>query len=157
MEICFKMILKMSAILFWSQCANFSCNWHLKLTAEMPYMYKLRATGKSWQEMYNAKASIIMINIQRTWTVSVCSSSHIFQDFSMNLHFKQEWKDPRLKFTPYDNETGQSIKLEDHVWEKIWIPDTYFRNAKKSTFHSMTTPNRYLGLTSSGWLWYASQ
>ena len=75
------------------------------------------------------------------------------QDFSMNLHFKQQWKNPRLIFTTYDNEAGQSIKLEDHAWEKIWIPDTYFRNAKKS----MTTPNRYLGLNNSGWVWYVSQ
>ena len=74
----------------------------------------------------------------------------------MTLYLRQRWKDSRLVFTPYNDETGQSIKLADHTWDKIWIPDTFFRNAKRFTFHSMTTPNRLLHLNSTGWLWYVS-
>ncbi|XP_013386521.1 glycine receptor subunit alpha-2-like [Lingula anatina] len=49
------------------------------------------------------------------------------------------------------------IKLEDGMWNKIWVPDVFFRNEKRADFHSVTVPQRLLRLYSDGRLWYVSK
>ena len=43
------------------------------------------------------------------------------------------------------------------MWDKIWIPDTYFSNEKKGEFHSMTKDNRLLKVNNDGGVWYVSK
>ena len=58
------------------------------------------------------------------------------------------WKDNRLAFTP----VGEIDKLVvgAEVAQKIWVPDTFFANEKVASFHSATTPNTFLRISSSG-------
>uniref|UniRef100_A0A1I8F9P8 Neur_chan_LBD domain-containing protein n=1 Tax=Macrostomum lignano TaxID=282301 RepID=A0A1I8F9P8_9PLAT len=46
------------------------------------------------------------------------------------------------------------VKLEDRIWEKLWVPDVFFRNEKKADFHHVTIPNRFINLYPDGKLWY---
>ncbi|KAK2181597.1 hypothetical protein NP493_390g02000 [Ridgeia piscesae] len=78
-------------------------------------------------------------------------------DYSLNMYLRQQWTDPRLKFTPFNNKTIQSVKMQDGMWEKIWVPDVFFRNEKKASYHYITTPNRLLNLHSDGRLWYVTK
>lgn len=69
------------------------------------------------------------------------------------MYLRQEWRDPRLVFTPLDSKLTQ-LRLADDSWTKIWIPDTFFRNEKRATFHEVTVKNRLLRLNATGHLWY---
>lgn len=39
--------------------------------------------------------------------------------------------------------------------ERIWRPDTYFYNAKKSHIHTITVPNKLLRLSDNGDILYS--
>ena len=73
------------------------------------------------------------------------------QDYSISFYLRQAWNDPRLQFK--DNVIS-TMKLPEFAWEKIWVPDVFFRNEKSAAFHSVTTSNRLLRLSANGDLWY---
>ncbi|XP_074656144.1 glycine receptor subunit alpha-1-like [Tubulanus polymorphus] len=86
------------------------------------------------------------------------SISEQSMDYAINIYLREEWVDPRLSFKPFNGRTErQMIKLGDGMWEKIWVPDVFFRNEKKAQFHYITLPNRLLRLYSDGTVYYASK
>lgn len=64
--------------------------------------------------------------------------------------FRQSWRDERLKF----DGPMQVLPLNNLLASKIWTPDTFFHNGKKSVAHNMTTPNKLLRLVDNGTLLY---
>lgn len=46
------------------------------------------------------------------------------------------------------------LMLNSNMVGKIWIPDTFFRNSRKSDAHWITTPNRLLRIWSDGRVLY---
>lgn len=68
--------------------------------------------------------------------------SHVFffpQDFSLDVFLTQQWVDERL-----DHGTDSTITVNYKDLDKIWLPDTYFVNAKDSSFHYVTNENKLL-------------
>jgi len=80
---------------------------------------------------------------------SFYSISEQNMDYAVNLYLKQSWQDPRLKYSPTDEKLNQ-MKMEDTFWEKLWVPDVFFRNEKKALYHDVTVPNRLLRINSTG-------
>uniref|UniRef100_A0A1I8IAI2 Neur_chan_LBD domain-containing protein n=2 Tax=Macrostomum lignano TaxID=282301 RepID=A0A1I8IAI2_9PLAT len=77
------------------------------------------------------------------------------EDYSVNIYLRQQWYDPRLRFNRSEGlDTKDCVKLEDKIWEKLWVPDVFFRNEKKADFHHVTIPNRFINLYPDGKLWY---
>ena len=71
------------------------------------------------------------------------------------MYLRQSWRDPRLVFTPQTTEkTASELRLGNNRWEDIWIPDVFFRNEKRASFHDVTVANRLLKLNATGHLWY---
>lgn len=66
------------------------------------------------------------------------------------MFFRQSWRDERLKF----DGPMQVLPLNNLLASKIWTPDTFFHNGKKSVAHNMTTPNKLLRLVDNGTLLY---
>lgn len=66
------------------------------------------------------------------------------------MFFRQSWNDERLQFEG----PIHSLSLNNLMASKIWTPDTYFHNSKKSVVHNTTTPNKLLRLESDGTLLY---
>uniref|UniRef100_H2UAC6 Gamma-aminobutyric acid type A receptor subunit alpha2 n=1 Tax=Takifugu rubripes TaxID=31033 RepID=H2UAC6_TAKRU len=60
------------------------------------------------------------------------------------------WKDERLKF----NGPMNILPLNNLMASKIWTPDTFFHNGKKSVAHNMTMPNKLLRIQDDGTLLY---
>lgn len=46
------------------------------------------------------------------------------------------------------------LRLNNLMASKIWTPDTFFHNGKKSVAHNMTMPNKLLRITEEGTLLY---
>lgn len=68
----------------------------------------------------------------------------------MDMFFRQMWVDERLKFEG----PTEILRLNNRMVDKIWIPDTFFRNSKKSISHNMTTPNKLFRIMQNGTVLY---
>jgi len=76
----------------------------------------------------------------------------LFQEYVMDCYFRQVWYDRRLVFSfPGLDEFSLSWLFLDRVWK----PDTFFLNGKKSHLHHITVPNKFLRLRSDGFLTYS--
>ncbi|GAB0196080.1 gamma-aminobutyric acid receptor subunit alpha-6 [Grus japonensis] len=60
------------------------------------------------------------------------------------------WTDERLKFSG----PTEILRLNNLMVSKIWTPDTFFRNGKKSIAHNMTTPNKLFRIMQNGTILY---
>ena len=80
----------------------------------------------------------------------MCSSLRSDQEYTVDVFFRQSWKDQRLRFHgPMD-----ILRLNNLMASKIWTPDTFFHNGKKSVAHNMTMPNKLLRIMEDGTLLY---
>ncbi|XP_035290708.1 gamma-aminobutyric acid receptor subunit alpha-3 isoform X2 [Anguilla anguilla] len=71
-------------------------------------------------------------------------------EYTIDVFFRQSWRDERLKF----DGPMHVLPLNNLLASKIWTPDTFFHNGKKSVAHNMTTPNKLLRLVDNGTLLY---
>lgn len=76
--------------------------------------------------------------------------SPLWQEYTIDVFFRQSWRDERLKF----DGPMKILPLNNLLASKIWTPDTFFHNGKKSVAHNMTTPNKLLRLVDNGTLLY---
>uniref|UniRef100_A0A8C9ZUY7 Gamma-aminobutyric acid type A receptor alpha2 subunit a n=1 Tax=Sander lucioperca TaxID=283035 RepID=A0A8C9ZUY7_SANLU len=77
-------------------------------------------------------------------------SLSLSQEYTVDVFFRQSWKDERLKFHGPMN----ILPLNNLMASKIWTPDTFFHNGKKSVAHNMTMPNKLLRIMEDGTLLY---
>ncbi|XP_067852233.1 gamma-aminobutyric acid receptor subunit alpha-1-like [Heptranchias perlo] len=71
-------------------------------------------------------------------------------EYTIDVFFRQSWKDERLKFKG----PMTVLRLNNLMASRIWTPDTFFHNGKKSVAHNMTMPNKLLRITEDGTLLY---
>ncbi|XP_030066599.1 gamma-aminobutyric acid receptor subunit alpha-3 [Microcaecilia unicolor] len=71
-------------------------------------------------------------------------------EYTIDVFFRQSWWDERLRF----DGPMKILPLNNLLASKIWTPDTFFHNGKKSVAHNMTTPNKLLRLVDNGTLLY---
>uniref|UniRef100_A0AAY4CNW7 GABA(A) receptor subunit alpha-2 n=1 Tax=Denticeps clupeoides TaxID=299321 RepID=A0AAY4CNW7_9TELE len=71
-------------------------------------------------------------------------------EYTIDVFFRQSWKDERLRFDGPMN----ILRLNNLMASKIWTPDTFFHNGKKSVAHNMTMPNKLLRIQDDGTLLY---
>ncbi|KAM9531284.1 gamma-aminobutyric acid receptor subunit alpha-6 isoform 2-T2 [Guaruba guarouba] len=76
--------------------------------------------------------------------------SDVEMEYTMDVFFRQTWTDERLKFSG----PTEILRLNNLMVSKIWTPDTFFRNGKKSIAHSMTTPNKLFRIMQNGTILY---
>uniref|UniRef100_A0A3Q1F1F2 Gamma-aminobutyric acid type A receptor subunit alpha6a n=1 Tax=Acanthochromis polyacanthus TaxID=80966 RepID=A0A3Q1F1F2_9TELE len=70
--------------------------------------------------------------------------------YTMDMFFRQMWVDERLKFEG----PTEILRLNNRMVDKIWTPDTFFRNSRKSISHNMTTPNKLFRIMQNGTVLY---
>lgn len=46
------------------------------------------------------------------------------------------------------------LRLNNLMVTKVWTPDTFFRNGKKSVAHNMTAPNKLFRIMKNGTILY---
>ena len=72
------------------------------------------------------------------------------QDYTMDMFFRQMWVDERLQFEG----PTEILRLNNRMLDKIWTPDTFFRNSKKAISHNTTTPNKLFRIMQNGTVLY---
>nr|XP_057919851.1 gamma-aminobutyric acid receptor subunit beta-2a isoform X2 [Doryrhamphus excisus] len=76
--------------------------------------------------------------------------SDVDMEYTVDMFFRQMWVDERLKFEG----PIEILRLNNLMVDKIWTPDTFFRNSKKSISHNMTTPNKLFRIMQNGTVLY---
>ncbi|KAL2094318.1 hypothetical protein ACEWY4_009037 [Coilia grayii] len=76
--------------------------------------------------------------------------SDVEMEYTMDVFFRQTWVDERLKF----DGPIEILRLNNLMVSKIWTPDTFFRNGKRSISHNMTTPNKLFRIMQNGTILY---
>lgn len=72
------------------------------------------------------------------------------QEYTMDVFFRQTWVDRRLQYEG----PVEILRLNNLMVTKVWTPDTFFRNGKRSVAHNMTAPNRLFRIMKNGTILY---
>ncbi|XP_067579095.1 gamma-aminobutyric acid receptor subunit epsilon isoform X6 [Pseudorca crassidens] len=71
-------------------------------------------------------------------------------EYTIDITFYQTWYDERLRF----NGSFESFVLNGNLVSLLWIPDTFFRNSKRTQEHSITMPNQMVRIHKDGKVLY---
>ena len=72
------------------------------------------------------------------------------QEYTIDITFCQSWYDERLRF----NGSFESFVLSGNLVSLLWVPDTFFRNSKRTYEHSITMPNQMVRIHKDGKVLY---
>ncbi|TRY73051.1 hypothetical protein TCAL_11047, partial [Tigriopus californicus] len=82
------------------------------------------------------------------YVLSISSVSEVMMDFTLDMYFRQFWRDPRLSF---ERRGGlEKLVVGAEYINMIWVPDTFFVNEKTAYFHDATTDNQFLRILHTG-------
>ncbi|KAK2704828.1 glutamate-gated chloride channel-like isoform X3 [Artemia franciscana] len=85
---------------------------------------------------------------------SIATISDVKMEYSVQLTFREEWLDERLKYdTKNLNGKIRYLTLVDS--SKVWMPDLFFSNEKEGHFHNIIMPNLYVRIFPDGGVLYS--
>ncbi|XP_043476834.1 glutamate-gated chloride channel isoform X6 [Leptopilina heterotoma] len=73
-------------------------------------------------------------------------------EYSVQLTFREQWIDERLKFDDFGGKLKYLTLTEAN---KIWMPDLFFSNEKEGHFHNIIMPNVYIRIFPEGSVLYS--
>ena len=70
------------------------------------------------------------------------------QTYAADIFMSQTWRDERLRIPPFGaNSSAIGYRQLPLKWlDRMWRPDSFFKNAKQVVFQEMTIPNHYIWL-----------
>uniref|UniRef100_A0A8C3WK34 Gamma-aminobutyric acid receptor subunit epsilon n=1 Tax=Catagonus wagneri TaxID=51154 RepID=A0A8C3WK34_9CETA len=71
-------------------------------------------------------------------------------EYTIDITFYQTWYDERLRY----NGSFESFVLNGNLVSLLWVPDTFFRNSKRTQEHSITMPNQMVRIYKDGRVLY---
>ncbi|XP_055544949.1 glutamate-gated chloride channel isoform X3 [Wyeomyia smithii] len=93
--------------------------------------------------------AIVRINL---FVRSIMTISDIKMEYSVQLTFREQWLDERLKF---DDIGGRLKYLTLTDPNRVWMPDLFFSNEKEGHFHNIIMPNVYIRIFPYGSVLYS--
>ncbi|XP_063928164.1 glutamate-gated chloride channel isoform X6 [Zophobas morio] len=93
--------------------------------------------------------TIVRVNI---FVRSISKIDDVTMEYSVQLTFREQWLDERLKF----NDFGGRLKyLTLTEASRVWMPDLFFSNEKEGHFHNIIMPNVYIRIFPYGSVLYS--
>ncbi|XP_008543844.1 glutamate-gated chloride channel isoform X8 [Microplitis demolitor] len=74
------------------------------------------------------------------------------QEYSVQLTFREQWLDERLKFNDFGGRLKYLTLTES---TRVWMPDLFFSNEKEGHFHEIIMPNVYIRIFPHGSVLYS--
>jgi anionic glutamate receptor len=98
-------------------------------------------------------------NVTMTIHINTISAiNEVNMDYNTDLIFRQSWYDPRLNYSGTDWATkSPQITLHYSLIDRIWVPDSFFRNAKEGKRSDITVPNRLIRIHRDGKVLYSQR
>lgn len=90
--------------------------------------------------------------------LAISSIDVVKMEYSVDMILRQQWLDPRLVWrrVPRFRDYNQSILLTKHK-HKLWLPDLFFRNAKRGFHHDISVPNYFIRVEPDGQVLYSQK
>ncbi|KAI0988028.1 hypothetical protein GJ496_005045 [Pomphorhynchus laevis] len=88
---------------------------------------------------------------------SISAINEVTMDYNIDLYFRQIWIDPRLRYDHTNHAVDSPIVLHYDLIDRIWMPDSYFRNAKEGKRSDITVPNRLTRIYKDGQVLYSQR
>jgi len=83
--------------------------------------------------------------------------SELDMEYSFDCFFRQRWTDARLVYNAESAMNYTSLALSFQMFSKIWKPDTYFYNGRRSYIHSVPHVNRFFRIATDGTILYSQR
>ncbi|XP_066599786.1 glutamate-gated chloride channel [Prorops nasuta] len=109
------------------------------------YDARIRPSGENGTDgPTNVKVNIFLRSISKIDDYNM--------EYSVQLTFREQWLDERLKF----NDLGGRLKyLTLTESSRVWMPDLFFSNEKEGHFHNIIMPNVYIRIFPNGSVLYS--
>ncbi|XP_052864789.1 glutamate-gated chloride channel isoform X5 [Anopheles bellator] len=93
--------------------------------------------------------AVVRVNI---FVRSISKIDDVTMEYSVQLTFREQWLDERLKF---DDIGGRLKYLTLTEANRVWMPDLFFSNEKEGHFHNIIMPNVYIRIFPYGSVLYS--
>jgi cation transporter family protein len=130
------------------------CSWMpIKKSSESVIVRRMLKGYSEQEPPMKDRATEVKLGI---YVNSFYSINEQTMDYSISMYLRQLWKDPRLAFESPDGKTKE-VKLLEKQYDKLWKPDTFFRNEKEADYHAITVMNQLIRINASGFVRYTSK
>ncbi|XP_060536948.1 glutamate-gated chloride channel isoform X3 [Cylas formicarius] len=93
--------------------------------------------------------AIVRVNL---FVRSITTISDIKMEYSVQLTFREQWLDERLKFNDFHGRLKYLTLTEAN---RVWMPDLFFSNEKDGHTHNIIMPNVYIRIFPYGSVLYS--
>uniref|UniRef100_A0A8D8X376 Glutamate-gated chloride channel n=1 Tax=Cacopsylla melanoneura TaxID=428564 RepID=A0A8D8X376_9HEMI len=109
------------------------------------YDARIRPSGENGTD----GPTIVRVNL---FVRAITTISDNKMEYSVQLTFREQWLDERLKYNDYD---GRIKYLTLTEASRVWMPDLFFSNEKEGHFHNIIMPNVYIRIHPQGSVLYS--
>ncbi|XP_008543811.1 glutamate-gated chloride channel isoform X3 [Microplitis demolitor] len=135
-----------------SRCSPGKVNYREKekevlddILGEKKYDARIRPSGENGTD----GPTIVNVNI---FLRSISKIDDYKMEYSVQLTFREQWLDERLKFNDFGGRLKYLTLTES---TRVWMPDLFFSNEKEGHFHEIIMPNVYIRIFPHGSVLYS--
>ncbi|XP_057338654.1 glutamate-gated chloride channel isoform X7 [Microplitis mediator] len=135
-----------------SRCSPGKVNYREKekevlddILGEKKYDARIRPSGENGTD----GPTIVDVNI---FLRSISKIDDYKMEYSVQLTFREQWLDERLKFNDFGGRLKYLTLTES---TRVWMPDLFFSNEKEGHFHEIIMPNVYIRIFPHGSVLYS--
>ncbi|XP_011305255.1 glutamate-gated chloride channel isoform X5 [Fopius arisanus] len=116
-----------------------------EILGEKKYDARIRPSGENGTD----GPAIVRVNL---FVRSIATISDIKMEYSVQLTFREQWLDERLRFNDFGGRLKYLTLTES---TRVWMPDLFFSNEKEGHFHNIIMPNVYIRIFPNGSVLYS--
>ncbi|XP_053598740.1 glutamate-gated chloride channel isoform X4 [Microplitis demolitor] len=135
-----------------SRCSPGKVNYREKekevlddILGEKKYDARIRPSGENGTD----GPAYVQVNI---FVRSISKIDDVTMEYSVQLTFREQWLDERLKFNDFGGRLKYLTLTES---TRVWMPDLFFSNEKEGHFHEIIMPNVYIRIFPHGSVLYS--
>ncbi|UJR30765.1 hypothetical protein I4U23_018285 [Adineta vaga] len=114
----------------------------------------LKSYDRYHRPTYGGEPDKVIVDI---YVRSMGGISELDMEYSFDCFFRQRWTDKRLIYNQTSVMNYTSLPVSFQMFSKIWKPDTYFYNGRRSYIHSVPHVNRFFRIANDGTILYSQR
>ncbi|XP_014597859.1 PREDICTED: glutamate-gated chloride channel isoform X3 [Polistes canadensis] len=146
------LLLLLAVLLHSSRCSQAKVNYREKekevldnILGPGRYDARIRPSGENGTDgPTNVQVNIFLRSISKIDDYNM--------EYSVQLTFREQWIDERLKFNDFKDRLKYLTLTEAN---RVWMPDLFFANEKEGHFHNIIMPNVYIRIFPNGSVLYS--
>ncbi|XP_043278652.1 glutamate-gated chloride channel isoform X2 [Venturia canescens] len=146
------LVALLTVLLHSSRCTQGKVNFREKekkvldeILGPQSYDARIRPSGENGTD----GPAYVHVNI---FVRSISKIDDVTMEYSVQLTFREQWLDERLKFNDFGGRLKYLTLTESN---RVWMPDLFFSNEKEGHFHNIIMPNVYIRIFPNGSVLYS--